>query len=320
MLLTDYFRSAPDLTWSFARQSGVSHGIIRLPEEDSFDVTDPSHWETVCHNFRDYGLTPVGIEPLPNALHDHIKAGDAKRDECVQKVIRMLPIMAQQNIRTVCFNWMAHIGWLRTRSDVPERGGARVTAFDLAEFVPGEEKISADALWKNYEYFCKAVLPEAEKSGIRFALHPDDPPLPRLGQVERIFVSARAIRRGIYDVFPSESLGLCFCQANFYLMGEDVEACVRDFADRIFLVHFRNILGRKDSFRETFHDNGALSMARLLRVYRDCGVDVPIRVDHVPTMREEEGRFAGYDAMGRLFAIGYLKGILDSLREEKEEI
>ena len=42
------------------------------------------------------------------------------------------------------------------------------------------------------------------------------------------------------------------------------------------------------------------------------GVDVPIRVDHVPTMAGETSSFAGYDAMGRLFAIGYLKGILEA--------
>ena len=54
-------------------------------------------------------------------------------------------------------------------------------------------------------------------------------------------------------------------------------------------------------------------MPRLMRLYRDCGLDVPVRVDHVPTMAGESVRNAGYDALGRLFAIGYLKGILDSL-------
>jgi D-mannonate dehydratase len=31
-------------------------------------------------------------------------------------------------------------------------------------------------------------------------------------------------------------------------------------------------------------------------------------------MAGETSNFAGYDAMGRLFAIGYLKGILDSCK------
>ena len=90
MLLTDYFRSERDNTWDFAIQSGVSHGVIRLPETSDFDITDISHWETVYKRFTDFGITPVIIEPMPNALHDHIKAGDEKRDECIEKVIKML--------------------------------------------------------------------------------------------------------------------------------------------------------------------------------------------------------------------------------------
>ena len=82
-------------------------------------------------------------------------------------------------------------------------------------------------------------------------------------------------------------------------------------------VHFRNAVGTKTDFRETFHDNGALDMPRLLRLYRDCGVDVPIRVDHVPTMASETVQNAGYDALGRLYAIGYLRGIMETVEEEK---
>lgn len=47
MLLTDYFRSTPDATWDFARQSGVKHGVIRLPEDDDFDLTNLRHWQQV---------------------------------------------------------------------------------------------------------------------------------------------------------------------------------------------------------------------------------------------------------------------------------
>ena len=84
-----------------------------------------------------------------------------------------------------------------------------------------------------------------------------------------------------------------------------------EFADKIFFIHFRNTTGKPEHFRETFHDNGALDMAALIRAYKKNGVDVPIRVDHVPTMAGEVSTLPGYDAMGRLFAIGYLKGIME---------
>ena len=228
MILTDYFRSTHDPAWDIARQCGVKHGVIRLPEDDSFDVTDFSHWETVHKRFTDFGVKPIIIEPMPNSLHDHIKAGDSMRDECIEKVIAMLPIMEKLDIGTICFNWMAHIGWLRTRSDYPERGGAMVTAFDKSDFVPTEAKITADELWKNYEYFVKAVVPHAEKHGIKLALHPDDPPIPRLGDVERIMINEKNIHKAVFDICPSKNLGITLCQANYHIMGEDL----RDIAEK----------------------------------------------------------------------------------------
>ena len=197
MILADYFRSEKDATWDFALQSGVRHGVIRLPETEDFVLSDKSHWETVYKRFTDYGITPVAIEPMPNAIHDHIKAGDEKRDESIEKAISMFPIMRELGIDTICFNWMAHIGWLRTRSDIPERGGAFVTEYNEADFKKTDKKITAEELWNNYTYFVKAVVPEAEKYGIRLGLHPDDPPVPRLGDVERIMINRENIRHAV---------------------------------------------------------------------------------------------------------------------------
>lgn len=316
MLLTDYFRSTPDLTWQLGRQCGVENGVIRLPEEADFDPAERSHWQTVHKRFTDYGIRPVVVEPLPNCLHDHIKAGDGQRDACIEKAVKMFPIMAELGIHTLCFNFMAHVGWTRTSSALRERGGALVTGFDLEEYVPGTASVSREALWENYRVFLQAAVPEAERWDIRLALHPDDPPVPELGGVGRILTSGENVRRAVYDIVPSPNLGVTMCQATFHLMGEDLEELIPRMAEKIFFVHFRNVTGCKTRFRETFHDNGELDMPGLMRLYRRCGVDVPVRVDHVPTMAGETVQNAGYDALGRLFAIGYLKGILETLERE----
>ena len=313
MILADYFRSQRDATWDFAIQSGVRHGVIRLPEDGRFDYADRTHWESLCKRFTDFGITPLVIEPMPNELHDHIKAGDKQRDESIEKAISMFPHMRAMGIDTICFNWMAHIGWLRTSADYPERGGARVTEFNMADFQPTGARITAEELWANYTYFVKAVIPEAEKYGIKLALHPDGPPVPRLGDVERIMISKANIKKAVYEIVNSPSLGITMCQANYFIMGEDLEKTIEEFAERIYLVHFRNTKGEPNHFRETFHDNGDIDMAQLMKVYIKNGVNVPIRVDHVPTMAGEVSTLPGYDAMGRLFAIGYLKGILDAI-------
>lgn len=311
MLLTDYLRSEPDLTWQLALQTGVTHGVIRLPENDEFDPTSLSHVRAVTDRFLAHGITPVIVEPLPNALHNHIKLGDKKRDESIEAFIKLMANLRETTVDTVCFNFMAHYGWTRTATTLPERGGAHVTGFRLADFRPDGTEISAEQMWQNYEYFIRAVVPYAEKYGIKLALHPDDPPLKTLGGVARIFTSLDAIKRGIGTV-NSPNLGVTFCQACYYLMGEDLEYAIRTLADKIFFIHFRNVCGEKTDFSETFHDNGALPMAKLMGLYKAAGVDVPIRVDHVPTLANESMEQAGYDALGRLFAIGYLKGILES--------
>ena len=312
MLLTDYFRYPKDSTWDIAKQSGVEHGVIRLPETGDFDLTDRSHWQTVYDGFKGYGITPVIVEPMPNEVHDHIKAGDALRNASIEKVLKMLPIMDELDIRCICFNWMAHIGWLRTANNIVERGGAKVTGFNIADFKCPEVAITKQELWDNYTYFLKAVIPAAEKYGIKLALHPDDPPRD-LGSVERIMTSADNIDKAVNGIVKSDSLGITMCQATYHIMGEDLTQVIPRFKDKIFFIHFRNTTGNLDCYRETYHDNGELDMAKLMQLYHDCGIDVPVRVDHVPTMVGEDLVHQGYDAIGRFFAIGYLKGILDSL-------
>ena len=137
MILADYFRYPKDATWDIARQCGVEHGVIRLPETKEFDLTNVSHWQKIYDDFMNFGIKPVIIEPMPNELHDHIKIGDEKRDESIEKVIQMFPIMEKFDIRCICFNWMAHIGWYRNQT-LKERGGALVTGFKLDDFAPVE--------------------------------------------------------------------------------------------------------------------------------------------------------------------------------------
>lgn len=313
MLLTDYFRYPKDAVWDIAKQSGVSHGVIRLPETADFDLTNPAHWQTVYDDFMNYGIKPVIIEPMPNELHDHIKAGDEKRDECIEKAIKMLPIMDKLDIRGICFNFMAHIGWLRTANNIKERGGAMVTGFNIKDFVPTDATITARELWDNYTYFIKAILPHAEKHGIKLALHPDDPPRD-LGGVARIMTSADNIDRAVNQIVKSDYLGITMCQATYHITGENLSQVIDRFKDKIFFIHFRNTTGTIDNYRETFHDNGEIDMAAIMQLYHQKGIDVPVRVDHVPTMLGEDMHHQGYDAIGRYFAIGYLKGILDSLQ------
>ena len=61
MLLTDYFLSDINIQWDYAKQCGVNHAVVRLPETSDFDLTDAAHWADVYKRFTDYGITPVII-------------------------------------------------------------------------------------------------------------------------------------------------------------------------------------------------------------------------------------------------------------------
>lgn len=315
MILSDYFLSTPSVQWQLAKQLGVNHAVVRLPEDPAFDITCREHIRTVADRFEQAGITPVIVEPMPNSVHDHIKRGDAQRDESIEKVLKMIPLLAENGFQTICTNFVAEVGWYRTTSTIQERGGALVTGFRMADaqIDPGLT-ITEEKLWENLEYFLKAVIPTCEANGIRIALHPDDPPVKKLGNLSRILISKANVQRAL-DLVPSDCLGITMCQANYVAMGEDVYDCITHFGrqKKIFFVHFRDITGTLEDFHESFHDNGQTDMVRALKCYRDAGVDCPVRIDHVPTMAGEANDRPGYETVGRLYAIGYLRGIAEAI-------
>lgn len=315
MILSDYFLSSPSLQWQLAKQLGVNHGVVRLPENPEFDITNAAHIKAVADRFKNAGITPLVVEPMPNSVHDHIKRGDDQRDESIEKVLKMIPLLANNGWETICTNFMAEVGWYRTTNTLPERGGAFVTGFDLKKVnVDLSLSIDEDTLWNNLRYFLKAIIPECERCGIKIALHPDDPPLNKLGNLSRILISKENIQKAI-DLVPSPNLGITMCQANFVAMGENVYDCIEHFGkqDKIFFVHFRDISGTLECFHETFHDNGQTDMVRALKCYRDVGYNGPVRIDHVPTMAGEGNDLPGYETIGRLYAIGYLRGLAEAI-------
>lgn len=314
MLLTDYLTQADDLMCRWNKQLGVDHAVIRLPEDGSFDFASEAHWRVYYDHFKGYGLTPAVVEPLPGCIYEEIKCGTARADEAMEQAKAVVRNMGRLGIGTLCMNFMAHIGWFRTTGSYCERGGALCTAFDRKDFVPKDDfVITQEQLWANLERFLREIVPVAEASGVRLALHPDDPPVGQLGGVQRILISKDAIDRAVHLV-ESDALGVTLCQGCYSAMGEDVCEVIRHFGrqNKIFFVHFRDVRGTRECFHETFHDNGQTDMARSIRTYREVGFTGPVRVDHVPTMAGEDAGLPGYANLGRLYAIGYLKGLLEA--------
>lgn len=277
----------------------------------------------VAEAWKKQGLTLRVVEGPPS-LGTLTKLGLPGRDEEIGNFITLMKNLSYVGIDTICYNWMPVIDWARTTLDKPSRGGALVSAFDvddIADKAPIKEygELSHEKMWDNLGYFLKAVIPDAEKLGIKLALHPDDPPIHEIRGIPRIMTSVNAFDR-LLDLYPSPSNGITFCQGSFASMGTkekgvDIPAAIMHFGKRnaIHFVHFRDVLGFATQFEETFHDAGKTDMYAAMKAYYNIGFKGPIRPDHVPTMAGDSNDKPGYSTIGTLFAIGYMRGLMEGV-------
>ena len=100
-------------------------------------------------------------------------------------------------------------------------------------------------------------------------------------------------------------------------MGAELQDAARHFGKRIAFIHVRDVEGDKTDFTELFHDQGSTDQFALMRTYKELGLDVPVRGDHVPEMEGDrllsKNCIPGYYTLGRLFANGFLKALLKSV-------
>jgi mannonate dehydratase len=319
MKLAELFVSNEGHKIRLAAQVGVTHAIVDVSPNLSRVSSDryTATLRKIKADFSAAKMIVAGVESHPVPA-EKIKLGLPGRDEEIENYIAAIKSLARVGIPMVCYNWMAGLGWYRTRVDVASRGGALISEFDNKvaknQGITQWGTVSTRKLWANLEYFLKAVIPVAEQEGVKMALHPDDPPLSPLRGIARILTSAASYRR-IFEIAPSPMNGVTFCQANFKLMGEDIAALAYEWSakGKIFFVHFRDVEGHRSNFRETFHDCGPTDLAQMLRIYHECGFEGPIRPDHAPTLDGESNKRPGYAMGGKILAIGYMKGAMDAL-------
>jgi mannonate dehydratase len=265
-------------------------------------------------SFADAGLNLVVIESTP-PMHK-VRLGLPGRDEELAQISQMLTNMGAVGIPVWCYNFMGGFGWLRTSTTIQSRGGALVSGYDhtLLAHAPLTEygEINEERLWENYAYFLACILPVALQAGVKLALHPDDPPISPIRGIARIFRSSEAFIRAL-SFADSPVHGLTFCQGSFATMGVDIPNTIRRFAEKIFFVHFRDVIGTPARFVETFHDHGPTDMLAAMRAYREIGYTGVIRPDHVPTLAGDANDTPGYTIRGRLFATGYMRGLLEAV-------
>jgi mannonate dehydratase len=177
-----------------------------------------------------------------------------------------------------------------------------------------DREYEEEELWDYYQYFLERVLPVAEEVGIKMALHPNDPPVPKLGGVARLFRSSKAFDR-VFTMVPSPNHGCEFCLGNWAAMGEDILDVIDHYSkdNKIFYVHFQTIsnsLKDSDRLNEVFVDEpGYYDVVAVLKKLNEVGFNGLIIPGHVPRMIGD-GKWC---ERSRAFTVGYLKGIMKTL-------
>ena len=301
-----------DERWDLARQIGVEHAIV-----NTMNIGDGHRYRgydellRLANRFKNKGLTLSVIEESFPQTNTTV-LGKEGRDEEIDRVCEFLRNAGRAGIETVCYDWMV-TRWARTEVSVSTRGDALTTAYDHEEMQRGpahpEAPVTSEQLWNTLEHFLDRVVPVAEEAGVDLALHPNDPPISPVRGIDRIITSVDAYDR-VMDLVDSPHNGIAFCQGNFSAMGVNIPETIRHFREDINYVHVRDVIGMRENFEETWHDQGPTDMAAAIDAYDDIGFDGVARPDHVPTMAGETNETPGYETKGRLFAIGYIRGLM----------
>ena len=282
------------------------------------------------------------IAGFPNAIY-----GRPGRDEEIEKVIQSIRAAGKVGIPVVEYNWYAHramegyfeepdpvrtgVSWtgfdyelVRTpgrQYAVPVKPEEAGTKFKDLPPLANEGAHTLDEMWGTITYFLKRVVPEAEKAGVRLALHPNDPPAPTSRGSQQIMGSVEGWKH-LIEIVNGPANGITFDCGVTREMGQNpVEVCAY-FAsrDRINHVHFRNVKVARpyERYSEVFIDEGENNMFLVMKELIKHKYTREIYPEHPRALDydREHGRIAGYPGGGGYasfaFQVGYTRAMMQA--------
>lgn len=320
----------------FCKQLGVNSVLINTPS-----IPGDSCWEyedllALRLNCEENGLALEGIENVPLLWMHKIMLGLEGRDEQIRNYQQTIRNMGKAGIPILGHHFMPDGTW-RTSYTVPLRGGARGMGFDLSLVHTEEvdwsnnvvmardpkysqlfhslvkEPISEEQMWDHYTYFIQAITPVAEEAGVRLALHPDDPPVAKVGGVARIFSSVNGFKQAM-KIADSPAWGINFCIGTCSSMeggARNVYEMIDTFGPtgKLIYAHFRDVQGSAPSFNECFLGDGNLNPVEVMRALKQAGFTSFMIDDHVPWIDYDDA----FGHRSHAHQMGYLQGIIASI-------
>ena len=277
------------------------------------------------------------IESVP--VHEDIKLGKPSRQKYIDNYKENIRRLGKAGIQCICYNFMPVFDWTRTQLDKELFDGSNALVYykdqlekmdpltgelslpgwdasykkeDLKALFDEYSKITEEDLWENLRYFLSEIMPVAIDSGIKMAIHPDDPPYPIFG-LPRIITSEENIDRFL-KLYDHEYNGLTFCTGSLGCCSKnDIPKMVEKYVKqgRIHFMHIRNVKNFPDgSFEETAHfsEYGSLDIVKIVKILKENGFDGFIRPDHGRMIWGETGK-AGYGLYDRALGAAYINGL-----------
>lgn len=297
------------------------------------------------------GLKISGIESVN--IHDSIKYAGTDRDMYIERYIKTLERLGQEDIRMVCYNFMPVFDWTRSELAKPRLDGSTVLAYDqslvdtidpkqmfsrlsgkannailpgwepermarIAELFDLYKDIDNEKLFDNLVYFLKAILPTCQKYDIYMGIHPDDPAWPVFG-LPRIVTGKESILR-LMNAVDDPHNGMTLCTGSLGTNPQnDIPDIIRSLKGRIPFAHVRNLLHTAPGqFEEAAHlsSDGSMDLYEILRALHDIGFSGLIRPDHGRAVWDEVA-MPGYGLYDRAMGAAYLQGLWEAIEKSK---
>ena len=335
---------------------GVSTIVWALHDKMPGEVWQPEEIEKTVSRIKAAGFNADVVESVN--VHDDIKIGLPTRDAYIENYIQTIRNLAPFGVKVICYNFMPVFDW--TRSDLFHPVGDGSTALyyqkdmiqddpkEMADYVmsftekyhmtfPGWEPermakldelfeaykdVTKEKLWENFRYFLEKIMPVCRETGIKMAVHMDDPPWDIFG-LPRLLVDEESIDRFLKMVDdPYNCLTLCSGSLNAN-PENNVAEIVRRHCDRIAFAHIRNVKHFPNGdFSEASHRDcdGDTGILDILRAYHDCCFEGYIRPDHGRHLWDEKpGNVRpGYGLYDRALGIMYMLGAWDLMDKEND--
>jgi mannonate dehydratase len=337
-----WFGNSDPVPLSKIRQiPGVAGIVSALYDIPVGELWPKDKLQRLADTVADAGLRLSVIESIP--VHEDIKLGRPTRDRLISNYAESVRNMGAVGVPVLCYNFMPVFDWMRTDLAMRLPDGSLTLAYDDAALsridlskgtgdLPGwahaysRDELGAllvayrgvtdEQMWEHLAYFLERVVTVAEESGVRMAIHPDDPPWPIFG-LPRIITDCAALER-LLSLVDRDANGITFCTGSLGSRPDnDVVAMARAFAGRgrIHFAHCRNVrITGERRFHEVSHPSafGDVDMAGVLGALRDGDFAGPMRSDHGRMIWGEQGR-AGYGLHDRALGATYLFGLWEGL-------